>query len=107
MQCEALLLRRCGYCGTRAKLPPEQRACFVQPRPVEELYDLEADPYELHNLAGEPANADVLKAMDEALAGWQQETGDRIPAKLTPDEFDRETGDALPGRAGPRPGKKK
>jgi len=91
----------------QGKLPPEQSACFVHPRPVEELYDVEADPYELHNLAGEPGNAEVLKAMRQALADWQRETGDRISATLTPDEFDRETGEPLPGRARPRPGKKK
>src|SRR5262249_2016006 len=27
------------------KLTPEQRACFVLPRPAEELYDTEADPH--------------------------------------------------------------
>jgi arylsulfatase A-like enzyme len=89
------------------KLTPAQQACFVQPRPVEELYDVEADPHELHNLAGAPEHAGVLKEMRQALADWQRENDDRIPATLSPDEFDRETGAPLPDRVRPRPTKKK
>jgi N-sulfoglucosamine sulfohydrolase len=37
---------------------------------------------------------------------WGRETDDRIPANRTPDEFDRETGQPLPTRRRPRPGKK-
>jgi arylsulfatase A-like enzyme len=42
----------------------------------DELYDLEADPYEMHNLATDPAYADLLREM--ALRMWQRirETGD-------------------------------
>ncbi len=42
----------------------------------DELYDLEADPYELTNLAPDPAYADVLREM--ATRMWQRihETGD-------------------------------
>lgn len=87
------------------RLTPEQQACFVRPRPSEELYDTEADPNELHNIAGDPAQAEVLRTMRQALAKWQQETDDRPPASLSPDEFDRETGTPLPNRARPRPTK--
>lgn len=84
------------------KLTPAQRTCFVSPRPVEELYDVQADPHELVNLAGDPRYAEVLGAMRRALASWQRETADIPPAELTPDEFDRETGEPLPGRLWPR-----
>ena len=33
------------------RLTPEQMTCFTRPRPKEELYDAEADPHELRNLA--------------------------------------------------------
>ena len=84
------------------KLTPAQRACFVSPRPAEELYDLDADPHELVNLAGDPKFAEVLADMRRALSEWERETGDVRPGTLTPDEFDRETGDALPNRVRPR-----
>ena len=41
---------------------------FTTPRPVYELYDLEADPSELENLSGSPGLAEVERAMREALA---------------------------------------
>jgi hypothetical protein len=91
----------------QGKLAPEQLACFAMPRPIEELYDTDADPHELHNLANEPGSGEVLKSLRQALADWQRETGDRIAATLSSDEFDRETGEPLPGRARPRPAKKK
>ncbi len=84
------------------KLTPAQRACFVSPRPAEELYDLDADPDELVNLVGDPKLAEVLGGMRGALSVWQRETGDILPESLSPDEFDRETGDPLPNRMRPR-----
>jgi len=36
---------------------------FFEPKPVEMLYDLQTDPYEVHNLAGDPAHAEVLARM--------------------------------------------
>jgi N-sulfoglucosamine sulfohydrolase len=50
---------------------------FFQPeKPPEELYDLQQDPHEVHNLAGTPANAAVLERMRRTLDAWQRETGD-------------------------------
>jgi N-sulfoglucosamine sulfohydrolase len=87
------------------KLTPAQGACFVSPRPAEELYDVDADPHELHNLAGDPKYAEVLGDMRRALSEWTRETGDVLPARPSPDEFDRETGEPLPDRVRPRPTK--
>jgi arylsulfatase A-like enzyme len=40
------------------------------------LYDLEKDPYEMHNLVGDPASEAVLKEMEGRLAAWMRRTGD-------------------------------
>jgi arylsulfatase A-like enzyme len=42
----------------------------------DELYDLEADPYEMHNLASDPTHTDLLREMAGRM--WQRvrETGD-------------------------------
>ncbi|KAF2484043.1 alkaline-phosphatase-like protein [Neohortaea acidophila] len=45
-------------------------------RPAEELYDLERDPDEVRNLAGQAAYADVLIEMRKRLEVWQLETRD-------------------------------
>lgn len=92
-------MRRLRDAGT---LTPPQRACFASPRPAEELYDLDADPNELVNLAGDPRFAGVLDGMSRALSEWGRVTEDVAPRTLTPDEFDRETGEPSPGRVRPR-----
>lgn len=84
------------------KLTPAQRACFVSPRPAEELYDLDSDAHELINLAGDPKFAQALADMRRSLSEWGRETGDVRPGTISPDEFDRETGDPLPNRVRPR-----
>ncbi len=43
---------------------------FWEPKPVEELYDTENDPWEVNNLADDPAYADVLKRMRKANKDW-------------------------------------
>ena len=50
------------------KLSPEhERAYFTAPRPIYELYDLEHDPGELHNLAGTSECAQVERELRHAL----------------------------------------
>ena len=56
---------------------PEVVALFTaDTKPVEELYDLENDPHEIHNLAGDPDQAARLSELRAALANWQNEIGD-------------------------------
>jgi arylsulfatase A-like enzyme len=74
------------------KLTPAQMTCFVKPRPAEELYDCDADPYQTRNLASDPAHANPLAALRAELARWEKATDDRVPARRTPDKYDRETG---------------
>jgi arylsulfatase A-like enzyme len=49
---------------------------IIEQHPAEELYDTQTDPFELHNLAAEPAMQRVLKAMREKLHVWRDSVGD-------------------------------
>ena len=51
-------------------------AWFKTPKPKEELYDLEQDPYELNNLADQTALQDTLIFLRNRLDEWIVETGD-------------------------------
>lgn len=73
--------------------------CFVKPRASEELYDCQADPQELKNLAGDPKHASTLQQLRRALDQWQRDTADYVPSPRPPDLFDRETGAPLPRAA--------
>ncbi len=66
-------LRRLHEAG---ELPPEAEFYFSKRKPVEELYDCNADPHEINNLAADPSHADVLKRMRRAHLAWVQETRD-------------------------------
>jgi len=58
------------------KLVGPQRLFFLPEKPEEELYDVTADPHEVHNLARSPEHQAVLKRMRAALEQWQKETND-------------------------------
>ncbi len=49
---------------------------FRTPKPEEELYHLETDPYELHNLAENKKHRDTLLHLREVLDRWIKETHD-------------------------------
>lgn len=49
---------------------------LFEPRPVEELFDTEADPWELRNLAKDPAYRPELERLRLALDEWLREVGD-------------------------------
>lgn len=40
------------------------------------LYDLKEDPYEMHNLAGDPAAAKIERDLDSRVTAWMKRTGD-------------------------------
>ncbi|MCB1232204.1 MAG: sulfatase-like hydrolase/transferase [Verrucomicrobiae bacterium] len=46
------------------------QARFFEPKPAESLYDVEADPWETKNLAGDPDFADTLKTLRGSLQTW-------------------------------------
>ncbi len=99
---EALLAYR-----DAGKLLPHQMSCFKTPRSKEELYDTVADPFELHNLAGDERYDPVLKAMREGLFEWEERSGDSPPDLRTADEFDRIEGTPTAARVRPRWSKKR
>jgi len=57
--------------------PLPERLLFAPHRTPEELYDLEADPYETKNLADDPAMASVLTSLRRRLDRWMDETRDQ------------------------------
>lgn len=56
--------------------PAEQWMWRCDRRPTEELYDLEQDPWETRNLAGDPEFTSVLERLSAELDGWIERTGD-------------------------------
>lgn len=54
-----------------------ERARAYRDRPEVEFYDLESDPWELDNRAGDPALSDLLATHRTALEEWMRSAGDR------------------------------
>lgn len=77
------------------KLTPAQADVFLAPRPVAELYRTDADALQLNNLADDPNYASVKERLAELMTEWTEATGDSVPADLSKDSFDRETGESL------------
>lgn len=46
-------------------------------RPLEEFYDLQADPYELNNLANAPQHRSRMDSMKAQLQAWMKQQGDK------------------------------
>ena len=59
------------------KLEGDAAYIFMKTKPLEELYDLKNDPYEVHNLANDPAHAEKLKLLRSQLSQWQASIKDR------------------------------
>lgn len=62
----------------RAKTDPKAAALVAkfERRPPVELYDLQKDPYEMHNLAGDPAYAKTVSSLRERLYQWMRSQGE-------------------------------
>jgi arylsulfatase A-like enzyme len=75
------------------RLTPAQRRLFEAPRARVELYDLQRDPWELANLADQPAQAARVRELAAALQAWMEDTDD-FPAayRVRDDHTDRVTG---------------
>lgn len=57
-------------------LTDAQKLFFREAKPLEELYDTDADPHELNNLADDPAQAERLARLRQALDAWLDDARD-------------------------------
>lgn len=58
------------------ELPEGAQWIVKESKPVEELYDCEADPFQVNSVIDDPANAAVLKELRAAMDAWRDETND-------------------------------
>lgn len=86
-----------NHAKERGQLTFAQADNFIAPRPREELFEVSKDPDQFLNLASTSDYQEVLSLHRAILEQWQISTGDSAPESLTPDGFDRETGERLPG----------
>lgn len=77
------------------KLTPAQTDVFLAPRPRLELYNVANDPHQLNNLADAEATTDIQQELSIVLDEWMNATCDSVPSKISPDTFDRVTGNKL------------
>ncbi len=66
-------IKRMDKLGT---LNRNQSYWLKRPKPSEELYNLNDDPFELNNLASSPSYSEMLERMKNALEYWQNTYGD-------------------------------
>jgi hypothetical protein len=69
-------MREMRRLAAEGRLEGAARLFFRATKPDEELYDLEADPHEVRDLAGSPEHAAALERLRRALDAWMVESGD-------------------------------
>ena len=84
------------------RLTPAQRRLFESPRARLEFYDLERDPWELRNVAGDSQYAKQVAELADVLQQWI-ESSDDFPAayRVRDDNTDRITGILFSNRVPP------
>lgn len=82
--------RRMQQLFAEGKLNAEQSKFMAPHRPEEELYDLQSDPYELHNVAADPQQKETLLRFRHRLDAWMDETHDQGGAHEDPAEVQKE-----------------
>ena len=77
-----------------------QRAWFRTPKPLEEFYDLQADPHEVENLIDDPRFAAEVTVMRQALEEWQVAVGDQgmLPEPVQMERLESEHADRRTAR---------
>jgi hypothetical protein len=71
------------------KLEGPQQLWMANSRPPEELYDVQKDPHEIHNLADDPKYQDIKKRLSNVLDRWRIHSGDMgdIPEDQMVEQF--------------------
>lgn len=86
------------------KLTPAQSALAAPTMPEEELYDLQEDPHEIHNLAksNSPAHRAARERLSSVLSEWIERTNDqgRIPEPEEVAKNEGRTKEAPPAKKG-------
>jgi len=77
-------------------LTPEQASLCAPTMPAEELYDLQADPHAVHNLAASPRFQKTLQKLRSVLDQWIQQTAD-MGRTLEPQHLVESQGLTKPG----------
>ena len=83
------------------QLTEKQAFYFQASRPNYELYDLEADPHEINNLAGNPDYERELNRLIAALEEWYEQVGDRADVSEREMVFEMWQGASQPETAPP------
>lgn len=65
------MLAEMNVLNLKGKLTPEQAAFLAPSKPEVELFDLRRDPHEVHNVADDPAYAQVKKELLAELQNWR------------------------------------
>ena len=87
------ILREMRRLLANGELAPRSSQWFDSPRAAEELYDLDADPWELVNLADNPAHKSTLETLRAECDRWQVEVRDvHLLPEIMLDEAEHEHG---------------
>ena len=70
------------------RLLPRQQDIFLIPRPTDELYNVQLDPDQTNNLAGDNHYQETLTRLRAALTTWARDTRDELSADPTRDRQD-------------------
>ncbi len=71
-----------GYSFEIRALRNQRYKYIWNPQDINELYDLDADPHEMTNCAGQPATAAVEAQLHAELIAWLDSIGDDLPSRL-------------------------
>lgn len=82
------IVARIRELGALGQLDPIAARLLAPNRPREELYDLQADPWEINNLAENPAYSQHLLELRQHLDRWIEETGDQGAVAESPERYD-------------------